>query len=121
MAASEAPGLFEAAAEGLLALYAVSPAPEPVEAREIRLEAQPLEDLLVAWLNELIYLTGTKRWVPARAGVREAGTNGLRATLEGAPLGRSKLALEIKAATFGGLNVRREPDGSYATTVILDV
>ena len=87
----------------------------------MRIEAQPTEDLLVAWLNELIYLIGTIRWAPARVRVEEAGTKGLRAVLEGAPLGDSKLAREIKAATYGGLAVRRTLGGGYAATVILDV
>lgn len=121
MAASEAHGLFEAAAEGLLELYCVTPSPEPAEARELRLEPQPPEDLLVAWLNELIFLIGTRRWAPARVHVEELGDAGLRAVLEGAPLGASKLALEIKAATFGGLVIRRDADGTLKTTVILDV
>ena len=84
------------------------------------LDEQLLEDLLVAWLNELVYVVWTMRWAPARVRVLSAGTDGLRARLEGAPLGPAKLALEIKAATYGALVVRKE-SGGLKTTIILDV
>lgn len=84
------------------------------------LEGEAVEDLLVGWLNELIYLVNTRRWLPARVHQLSLEGTTLRAELEGAPLGEARPALEIKAATFGGLAVRREPDG-WKATVILDV
>ncbi|MBI5200059.1 MAG: archease [Elusimicrobia bacterium] len=118
--AEDESGLCRAAGEGLLALYAANPAPQATETREVSLEPKDSEDLLVSWLNELIFLVGTKRWVPVRIDSLEAGEDGLKATLTGAPLGESKLALEIKAATFGGLKIQASHEG-YAATVILDV
>lgn len=120
LAASEEAGLYEAAAEGLLALYRLDPAAAS-ERREVRLEPQPAEDLLVAWLNELIYLVGTKRWAYARARVEKDPEGGLTAELAGGPLGERRPALEIKAATFGGLAVRRASNSAWSATVILDV
>lgn len=111
------PAFLDAALRGLLHLYG---GPEALgeETREVELSAEGPEELLVAWLNELVYLIATKRWVPRRV---EAAADGreLKAKLFGGPL-QGRLKLEIKAATFGGLKVESK-DGELRATVILDV
>jgi SHS2 domain-containing protein len=119
LTAPDLPGLFEAAAAGLLELYGSPQAPED-ERRQIELQGAGAEELLVAWLDELIYLIATKRFVPAAVRVEEVSSERLRAELRGgSPIGR--LEREIKAATFGGLAIRTTESGRRSATVILDV
>jgi len=113
---------FCAAAEGLLALYAPSTRGLGVKKMTRALKAPTPEDLLVAWLSELMFLIATKRWIPTAIAVGPAGPRSLRAQLRGdqVPEGRLRLAREIKAATYHGLSVARTRNGLRAR-VILDV
>ena len=114
------PAFYEAAGQGLLALYDPPPLPRADESKTVDLEADTPEELLVRWLNELIYLVSAKRWMPARVRVKEADGSRLSAELDGAPLGDGAGVREIKAATFGALAVRADEGGRRAT-IILDV
>jgi len=119
LAGPDWPAFYEAASAGLAALYGVVPEPKAVEKRTIKLEADGPESLLVAWLNELIYLVGTKRWGWASVEVKQASDQYLEAALEGEAL-KGVPIREIKAATFGDLSVRKTKAG-LKTLVILDV
>ena len=112
--------LLESAAAALLSLYEPDPPPRPSEVRTIALAGAATEDLLIGLLNELVYLVGAKRWVPAELRVAREETDAIEARLNGSPLGGGQLAREIKAATFGGLHVARSRDG-WSATVIVDV
>lgn len=114
---SDWPAFLEAAYKGLLHLYG-EPEAAGEERRAIELSAESPEELLVAWLNELVYLIATKRWVPRRLEISADG-GALKATAFGGPL-KGGLKLEIKAATFGGLAIESK-DGELRATVILDV
>ncbi|MBI4425411.1 MAG: archease [Elusimicrobia bacterium] len=119
---SDWPSFFASAARGLMALYAVEPALPPSETKRLEMRADSAEELLVAWLNELIYWTGTKRWIAVEARVSEAYPTQLSAELSGAPLPPgARLAREIKAATFGGLTIGGSDAKGWKATVILDV
>jgi len=90
------------------------------KSRRVRLEAATAEELLVAFLNELIFLIGTRHLWPARVAVRAAGPQVLEVEIAAAALPPGALAREVKAATFGGLEVRRGA-GGFSATVIVDV
>ena len=121
LSGSDWAAFFEAAEEGLLHLYAPEPPPAFRGTRDISLKADGPEGLLVAWLEELIYLIGTLRWIPSVCRVVEATGERLRVRLKGGPLAEGRLEREIKAATFGNLSVRPAPGGGWTATVILDV
>ena len=122
LAGPDWPAFYEAAAYGLLELYGARPKPKGEEARSLSLHAEAPEDLLVSWLNELIYLVATKRWIPLRVRVEKAEATRLAAELEGSPMPEGvRLIQEIKAATFGGLAVRGPGKGGPWARVILDV
>jgi len=100
-------------AEELAAL----PAPEgPGEA--VTLEGRDHEALLVAWINELIFLTETQGRVYTDLRVEELGPARLTAVIRGSavPEGRTF----VKAATFHGLRIVDGPEGA-SVTVVLDV
>ncbi len=115
---------FAAAADALLAVTLENA--ETVEARleqDISLEEPDLELLLLAFLNELVYLRDARGWLlrvgEARVERSSQGAS-LWARLVGEALdpARHRLATEVKAATAHGLRVRPsrstgKPDGVH--------
>lgn len=112
--------LYLNAARGLLEVYGASSVTgESVGRATVVLEAPTPEDLLVDWLNELVFLVSSERWLPTDIRVKEAGPSVLRAQAEG-PRPDSPLAREVKSATYHGLKVERK-GGLWTATVILDI
>lgn len=117
---------FGAAAEALL--QATVENPEAVEDRvgcDVELREPDLELLLLAFLNELIYLRDARGWLlrPRTLAItREPDGARLEARLAGEPLDRSRhqAAGEVKAATAHGLRVHCV-DGHWEIAVTLDV
>jgi SHS2 domain-containing protein len=88
----------------------------PAEA--VSLDAPDPAALLVDWLNELLYLSETRKRVYTRFSFEVATPNAVRASVRGSePDG---LRTQVKAATLHGARVEREGDGLVAT-VVLDV
>ena len=86
------------------------------------LEAPNKDELLVAWLDELLYNFYTKQLIFFDFKVEELTENKLRAQAIGRPVGanRNRLKTEIKAATYSGLNIKRSDEG-YEVEIIFDV
>ncbi|MFA5139555.1 MAG: archease [Elusimicrobiota bacterium] len=111
---------FLNAARGLLEVYGASSATGDSAGRAaVVLEAPTPEDLLVDWINELIFVVSSERWLPTDIRVKEAGPSVLRAQAEGPRLD-ARLAREVKAATYHGLRVGKK-SGLWTATVILDI
>jgi len=87
-----------------------------------KLEAQTPEELLVAWLDELLYNFYTKSVIFFKFDVRDISDKSLVATATGRPVGenRNRLKTEIKAATYGGLKIKKTGDG-LSVEIIFDV
>ena len=86
------------------------------EAHDLRLEAPDLPALLVAWLEELLFLAETLGFVPEQADVELSG-RALRAVARGHKAEPRPL---VKAVTYHGLEF--EPaDGGWRAKVVLDV
>ena len=115
------PSFFRNAARGLCEIYGFDPAPIDPRRKQVKkkFKAATPEELLVDWLNELIFLVSTKGWRPGGVRILEAGKCCLTAELASAEEIASP-KLEIKAATFSALNVVREK-GRIAARLILDV
>lgn len=111
--------LAAAAGATLAELQLRRPPPAAGDAwREIPIRGRDREALLVHWLNELIYLAETERWVGTEfAPIREADTElVMRArgvAVETAPS-------QVKAATFHGLRILPTSSGVEAD-LVLDV
>ena len=90
--------------------------------RNFKLEAATAEELLVAWLDELLYNFYTKSIIFFKFDVLEISDNKLIATATGRPVGenRNRLKTEIKAATYGGLKINKAGDG-LSVEIIFDV
>lgn len=84
----------------------------------VALQAADRSALLVHWLNELIFLSETRRRVYSSFEVREATGQKVEADVRG--WATSRVRTQVKAATFHGLEVKEGPEG-YSAEVVLDV
>lgn len=118
----EAESLGDLAAEagralGLLLLRGV-PADPSGPVRTLEVTSVDREALLVDWLNEILFVAETARWVPVEFEVLESSNTHLKATALGVQVEDAPSI--VKAATFHGLKVE-EADGGWQAEVIFDV
>jgi SHS2 domain-containing protein len=117
-----AESLGELAAEAGRALARIELAtstPSPSGAwRDLEVWSTDRAALLVDWLNELIYLAETERWVAAEFHVIEATDTGVRMRARGVPV--ADAPARVKAATFAGLEIQPVP-GGFEAQIVLDV
>jgi len=114
--------LFETAAEGMFAFLVDPTTVENRAWRMRRVDAEDVAGLLVAWLNDLLLLLNAEAFVPKVFVVDEISPTRVRATVHGEPVdpGRHRFRLDVKAATYHGLEVRETPEG-WTAKVIFDV
>ena len=120
--ATTLPDLFETAAEGMFS-FLIDPMQVEIRAwRERRVEADDVEGLLVAWLNDLLVLLSAGEFVPKAFVVDEVTDRRLRGTVHGEPVDPAKhhFKLDIKAATYHMLSVSQADDG-WSARIIFDV
>lgn len=114
--------LFANAASGLVDLT-VDPEGLREETRvEVTVSAADREALLVGWLNELLYLLDTRRFLPRRSRITHLSDTSLTADLVGDTVDPRLHAVRrmIKAATYHGLSLR-QANGVWEARVILDL
>jgi SHS2 domain-containing protein len=89
--------------------------------REVEVTAEGWEDLLVAWLNELIYLFDVENILFKRFRVAELTETRLSASCYGEKIDpeRHKIKMGVKAATYHMLKVE-EGDG-FRVQVLFDI
>jgi len=95
---------------------------ELIEEREIEINADTKEDLVVAFVNELIYLLEGERFLTLKCKVLKLTDNHLKVSLKGERFSpeKHKLAIQIKACTYHNLKVEQNEDDCLIE-VILDV
>ena len=86
--------------------------------KRLELAAPDRERLLADWLNELIFLAETERWVATGFEIERADVRSVSARATGVEIPRVRGL--VKAATLHGLRVR-DVDGGLEGEVILDV
>jgi SHS2 domain-containing protein len=134
----EADSLGEIFAEAARALFEMMGviAPSRIEdatfERRIEIEGTDLAGLLVDWLNELILLAEVEKKAFVVERFDELGPRRIRAVVRGyepdagaspsdtSPSGREMRA-EVKAATWHGVRVGQDDDGTWRARVLLDV
>jgi len=84
---------------------------------------EELRELLVVWLQELLFRFETERLVPLRFEFEEAAPSGVRARVGFGRFDpeRDAARLEVKAVTYHELAIREGPDGTWSAHMILDV
>jgi len=122
LSAGDLSGIFVAGARALLEVLTDPQKVEPRENRSIALAADDNESLLVAWLNELIYLFETQAMLFSEFEVNIRPGPNLEAVVRGEPRDPARHPVEavVKAATFQDLAIRRAGDG-WETKIVFDV
>ncbi|MBN2493256.1 MAG: archease [Deltaproteobacteria bacterium] len=123
--ASSLEALFDQAARGLLDLICDPRSVRAERERAIALEAGSLEELMVSWLNELLFLLETEELLLGRFELRvEAGSESanLRASAHGEQLDPNRHVVRtcVKAATYHGVRVAQR-DGAWRAEIVLDL
>jgi SHS2 domain-containing protein len=114
--------LFEALGEGLATLQGAWFPGEGTEGRVMLVVAPDRAALLVAWLDELLYIQESEDAVFVSIVVDLVRETRLEAQVTLAPRGdRSLEAVGVKAATYHRLEVSRKPEGTWEAQVYLDV
>ncbi len=114
--------LFANAADGLADLTVDRDGLRETTQVRVSVSAEDREGLVVAWLNELLYLLDTQRFVPRRTQITELDRTSFTALLSGDTIdpGRHTVRRMIKAATYHGLSLR-QGDGVWEARLILDL
>ena len=114
--------VFEEAARALFSLVCDPREVDERETVEVALEAEAMDLLLAAWLNELLYIFEARKLVLSQFEVLELGEHSLRARVTGEPLDSARHVLcgGVKAATLHELSLEKR-DGGWEGFVLLDV
>jgi len=113
---------FEQAGLALTAVIAEAGDIEEKTHVDVSCEADNLEDLLLDWLNALIYEMAVNRLLFRRYHV-ELSDHRLHGTAWGETVdtARHHPVVETKGATYTELEVRRREDGSWMAQTVVDV
>jgi tRNA nucleotidyltransferase (CCA-adding enzyme) len=119
------PTRAEAFAQAALGVLALVVAPEQVEAREtrsVRAQGEAPEPLLIAWVNECLYVHEVEGFVARRVQVLACSDQVVHGVLHGEPLDlrRHRPGTVVKAATLHRTSVS-EQSGRHEISLIVDV
>lgn len=114
--------LFENAAEGMTALLTDAGKVKTQKKISVRLWAHSWEELLVGWLNEILYWFTVKQMAFKKFKVQCSVPFTLRAFLWGEKLQRGKHPVfrEIKAVTYHNLKIKKR-NGNYSGKILFDI
>ena len=117
------PDLLKNAAQGLFETIAVVDTVDETDAVEIHLTAESVEELFVAWLDELIFRHETEEIFFKRADIKDCSETEVSATVYGEPVNFDKheVYTEIKSVTYHQLEVLQKADGNWRAQVIFDL
>lgn len=117
--------LYVFAAQALTDTITDRAAVRPIVTQSVTVEAGSLEDLLVDWLNELLYWFEVRNLLVADATVslrEEGGRWRLEADIAGEPFDPAThpSRVMVKSATYHGLKVSHE-QGTWKARIVFDV
>jgi len=91
---------------------------------KIKLEAKSLEDLLIAWLNELLYISEVKLVILNKFKIKELSDIQIKAEVGGTKINHLSIRIkrEVKAVTYHRLEIKKdEESGLWSAQVIFDI
>lgn len=114
--------IFSKSARALLHLATGKTATSETVERTIELEGNDYEQLLVRWLNELLFLLETEELGFSRFSFEKVGPEIVLAKAYGEQIDLSTIreGYEIKSATYHKLRFEKTPSG-YEASVVLDI
>lgn len=107
------PALFAQAARGLTSLLTDVDQIQPLEERMINIRAKDLEGLMVAWLNEIIFLFDTEGFLVEAVGIHEVDPWHLKVAVLGEQYDPSRHYIEnhVRSASYAGLCMEQTAAG----------
>lgn len=113
---------FASVAAGMFSLMVDLDSIMEATSRKVDIKADNREDLLVAWLNELIYIHDTEGMLFSRFAVNDLGDRELKADCYGEKLDieRHSMKMEVKAATYHNVRIK-EISGGCRVQVLFDI
>ncbi|MGA1865588.1 MAG: archease [bacterium] len=115
--------LYVNMAKGLFSLITPLPCIRKKLCHRVDVRASSHEDLLVAWLNELIFVRETEDLLFRYFEIKSFDKNQLESVCLGETIdpNRHVLRMEIKAATYHRTSVLQDSNGLWHARVIFDV
>ncbi|HXG00775.1 MAG TPA: archease [Bacteroidota bacterium] len=113
---------FAQAAVGLVSIILDPATVEPRQAKEVHLRGTDLEQLLVKWLSEIVYLYDGQGFVGKEFEIVRLTENELDAKVRGEPidLQKHRTRLDVKAVTYHQLQIQHTDHG-FRVQVYLDI
>ncbi len=113
---------FDNAAYAMFDILADIDKVEETDSLDLQVSAASVEELLVAWLDELLYRYETERFICSRFVINDISDTSLNASVFGEKIDptRHEIKTEIKSVTYHQLKVERTDDG-WEAQVIFDV
>lgn len=112
--------LFENAAEGMFSLITPLDKVKEKIVISVSISAHDREELLVTFLNELLYYYSAKKVLFKRFEIHKLGETSLDADVSGDKIAGHEILHDIKAATYHDLKIE-QTDGGCKTRIIFDV
>jgi len=116
------PALFQHAAQSFFSVLTELKNIHESESRSFSLDAPGLEELLVSWLNEFLYLFETQGLLFSRFEIKNLSSEHLEAIAWGEKYTKDRHPIKriIKAVTFHQLAIQKEDD-IWKTQLIFDL
>ena len=113
-------GVYIQAAEGLSLLMFSKSRGRAICRQEVDLTAGDAAELLVAWLNEIVYYCDVFALVPTAFEIEQLDDQHIRGTIHGEPYDDARHAMErqVKAVTYHQLELSRRENGWYARVYV---
>ncbi|MCU0665519.1 MAG: archease [Candidatus Omnitrophica bacterium] len=120
--AKDLSGLFRNAGLALFDISAQKVNPSKTESHQmvVMQKGANAEELLVNWLNQLLYLSQTESMVFEDFKINQVSDKFIDAVAVGVDMNHYKVNTEIKAATYHELKLSQTPRG-YQAQVVFDV
>jgi SHS2 domain-containing protein len=114
--------LFRHAAEALFHVITDPQTIRSAKARKIMIQGNGLNELMVGWLNEFIYLFDTQGLLFYNFDILSLNEQALQATVRGEPYDESRHPIKttVKSATYHQLRIR-QVEGIWEAQIILDL
>jgi SHS2 domain-containing protein len=119
------PRMFENAARGMVGIIyeILEEGGEKVSRNvELTLTEDNREQLLIDWLNEVLFILETEGFIPTKFDVTQLTDRSLKALIHGSPLDPRihRYKTEVKSTTYHMLEIGREND-IYSGTILFDI
>jgi SHS2 domain-containing protein len=114
--------LFGNAAIAMFDLMSILKKVDGIEEQQITIEGADIEDLLINFLREILYLFNGKGWILKNCKIVKLTSRWLDAQLWGEPYNpqKHKIKTELKAVTYHHLGIKKTTQG-WQAEVVFDV